>query len=64
MSDKPEILFDRRTAERNLATGRITRREYDSFLSHLADAKDKSQPLFPDEPEEEAGEAQEGDAEA
>ncbi len=53
MSEKQEILFDKRTMDRNLASGRITRREYDSHLNHIEDGKNKSEPLFPEEPEEE-----------
>jgi len=60
MSEKPEHLFDSRTVERNLKNGRITRREYESFMGHLPDTASKSEPLFVDEPEaEEAAEQEE-----
>lgn len=52
MSEKSEHLFDNRTVERNLVGGRITKREYESFMGHLPDAKEKSEPLFRDEPDE------------
>lgn len=49
MSEKAEHLFDKRTSERNLAGGRITRREYESYMGHLPDAQSKSELLFEDE---------------
>jgi hypothetical protein len=34
-------LYDRRTIERNIKKGLITRKDYDKFLKSLEDAKDK-----------------------
>jgi hypothetical protein len=34
-------LYDRRTIERNIKKGLITRKDYDKFLKALGDAKDK-----------------------
>ncbi len=34
-------LYDRRTIERNIKKGLITRKDYDKFLKALDDAKDK-----------------------
>ena len=51
MSEKAEHLYDKRTVERNLAGGRITKREYDSFMGHLPDAQTKSELLFDEEVE-------------
>jgi hypothetical protein len=34
-------LYDRRTIERNIKKGLITRKDYDKFLKALEDAKDK-----------------------
>ena len=34
-------LYDRRTIERNIKKGLITRKEYEKFLKALDDAKDK-----------------------
>ena len=56
MSEKADHLFDKRTVERNLNNGRINRREFESYMGHLPDAKDKSQPLFAEESDEAAAE--------
>jgi hypothetical protein len=36
-------LYDRRTIERNIKKGLITRKDYEKFLKALDDAKDKGQ---------------------
>ena len=58
MSEKPDHLFDKRTVTRNLNSGRITKREYDSYMGHLPDAEDKSELLFEEEPEAEESDEQ------
>jgi len=55
-------LYDRRTIERNIKKGLITRKDYDKFLKSLEDAKDKgvSGEVESDDDDEPA--ADEGDA--
>ncbi|MCK6504866.1 hypothetical protein L6R53_15935 [Myxococcota bacterium] len=40
--DKPDSLFDVRTARRNLARGLITQAEFDAMLASLEDSADKA----------------------
>lgn len=51
---KSERLFDRRTAERNIKKGLITRKEHTDYLNSLADAAGKAVQRSSDLP---AGEA-------
>lgn len=51
MPSNVDTLFDKRTVERNLRAGRITRREYEEYLAGLGDATPKSQPLFTEDPD-------------
>ncbi len=39
---KIQRLYDRRTVERNVKKGLITRKDYDKHLKALTDAKDKA----------------------
>ena len=66
--DKDERLFDRRTVERNIDKGLITREEYDEYLESLEDKADNADVMeaefevgvLEDEEEEEA-EDEDGD---
>ncbi|HET6147166.1 MAG TPA: hypothetical protein VFH68_06505 [Polyangia bacterium] len=57
-------LYDRRTIERNIKKGLITRKDYEKFLKSLDDAKDKGV-IGEEEPDlaDEADEADEADDE-
>ena len=55
-------LYDRRTIERNIKKGLITRKDYEKFLKSLDDAKDKGvigeeEPDLADEPDDEVDSA-------
>ena len=41
-----ETLFDRRIVARNIALGRVSRKEFDQYLSSLVDATERSVPMF------------------
>lgn len=40
MADKDERLFDKRTVERNIEKGLITREEYEEYLENLEDSSE------------------------
>jgi hypothetical protein len=52
MSNKPDSLFDQRTVERNIKRGRITRKEYERYLSSLEDLTEKAVSMFKGEDSE------------
>jgi hypothetical protein len=55
-------LYDRRTIERNIKKGLITRKDYEKFLKALDDAKDKGvqgEELLDDDEDDEPGEPSE-----
>ncbi len=43
-------LFDRRTVERNIKKGLITRKDYDKYLKALGDAAEKAATIEEDDP--------------
>lgn len=43
--DKDERLFDRRTVERNIDKGLITREEYNEYLESLQDKADNAESM-------------------
>lgn len=51
--------FDRRIVNRNIKRGKITRKDYDQFLTGLEDVNDKAVPMYADE--EEAAEGKEAE---
>ena len=60
MATKPESFFDIRTVERNMARGKLTKKEYLAYLKNLPDAADKGVPMLWDD-EEQPVEASETD---
>ena len=60
MATKPELYFDVRTVERNIASGKLTQKEHQAFLRNLPDVEDKSMPVLWND-DGEAQEASEGD---
>jgi hypothetical protein len=55
-------LYDRRTIERNIKKGLITRKDYEKFLKALEDAKDKGvqgEEMLDDDEDDELGEPSE-----
>lgn len=55
-------LYDRRTIERNIKKGLITRKDYEKFLKALDDAKDKGvqgEEMLDDDEDDEPGEPSE-----
>lgn len=61
MAIKPESYFDIRTVDRNMARGKLTKKEYLAYLRNLPDAADKGVPMLWDEeePQEAASETDE-----
>ncbi len=41
-----ETLFDRRIVGRNIALGRVSRKDFDQYLGSLPDVSEKSVPMF------------------
>lgn len=57
---KQDSLFDRRTVERNIRAGRITRKDYDQYLASLDNVQSKSASLSGEgQPSPEPGDAEE-----
>ncbi len=42
-------LFDRRTVERNIKKGLVSRKDYDKYMKALGDAAEKAAPLLEDD---------------
>ncbi len=60
MATKPEAYFDIRTVDRNIARGRLTKKEYQAYIKNLPDVEDKGVPMmWEEEPQEEATEGDE-----
>ncbi len=53
MATKPDSYFDVRTVERNIARGKLTKKEYEAYLKNLPDVEDKGVPMLWDEEEAE-----------
>lgn len=51
-----EQLMDRRTVERNIEKGLLTRKDYDKYLDKLKDVEDNAEPVVLEEEEEAEGE--------
>ncbi len=58
-----EQLVDRRTVERNIEKGLLTRKDYDKYLDKLKDVEDNAEPVVLEEEEEAAEGAEEEGAE-
>lgn len=56
-----EQLVDRRTVERNIQKGLLTRKDYDKYLDKLKDVEDNAEEVVLEEEEEAEGEAAEGE---
>lgn len=63
MAAKPEGIFDRRIASRNIERGKITQKEYDNFIKRLPDVSKKAVPLFDEEEEQRPTRGETADAE-
>ncbi len=53
MATKPDAFFDIRTVQRNIARGKLTRKEYEAYLKNLPNVEDKGVPMMDSLEEEE-----------
>lgn len=58
MLNKQDFLYDKRLVERFISRGVLTRKEYEQHLTKLPDVAGKSEPLVPEEAQEDDARAE------